>query len=106
QLAEQAEFFQVIYRLDDQARIRDLFASRASAPRLGDWSGNDLSGLAIWRQVSETGQPQWSDQYRSPVIDAPVVSFMTPVNDGYLLVELGVERLAQAVSQSSVLEGL
>jgi len=106
QLAEQADFFQVIYRLDDQARIRELFANRAIAPHLGEWLGNDLSGLAIWRQVSQTGRPQWSDQYRSPVLDAPVVSFMVPVNDGYLLMELGVEQLAQAVRQSSVLEGL
>lgn len=106
ELIEQADFFQGAYLLDKQGRIIELYVRKEDAPRAQEWQGNDLSGLAIWRAVNEQGRSLWSDQYRSPILDMPVVSFLTPIDAGFLLLELEVKRLAQAVRQSAVLEGL
>lgn len=106
QLTGQADFFQGVYLLDAQGRINELYARTQVSPRVSEWQGSDLSGLAVWRWAHQERRPVWSDQYRSPVLDKPVVSFIAPLSEGYLLLELGVERLAQAVRQSSVLEGL
>jgi PAS domain S-box-containing protein len=102
----QADWFQGIYLLDAQGRIDELYAGTQDLPQVRLWQGGDLSGLAIWRAVHRDRRPLWSDQYRSPVLDTPVISFMVPLSEGFLLFELGVDRLAQTVRQSSVLEGL
>lgn len=106
QLTEQADFFQGVYLLDSQGRVVELYARAQDMPRALEWQGSDLTGLAVWRSVNQQQRSLWSDQYRSPILDMPVVSFITPLKDGFLLLELGVDRLAQAVRQSAVLEGL
>jgi PAS domain S-box-containing protein len=106
QLTGQADFFQGVYLLDQQGRIAELYVKTPDMPRVREWLGSDLSGLSVWRGVQQQNRPLWSDQYRSPVLDKPVVSFIAPLSEGYLLLELGVDRLAQAVRQSAVLEGL
>lgn len=105
-LVRETGFFQAIYVLDDTHHIRDLVASDHMSERLLDWRGNDLSGLAVFKRVQATRQAAWSDHYQSPVLDTPVVSFVAPTATGYLMVELALQRLSDAVRQSSALDGL
>ncbi|TDQ40658.1 PAS domain S-box protein [Tepidicella xavieri] len=105
-LAGQTQFFQGIYLLDRDARVRDLFVAAGMTSRMGDWRGNDLSGLAGVREAARQERAVWSDQYRSPVLDLPVVAYNVPLDDGFLVIELGVHRLADTVRQSLALDGL
>jgi PAS domain S-box-containing protein len=105
-LARETGFFQAIYVLDEAHRIRDLVATNHMSERLIDWRGNDLSGLEVLQRVYATRTAAWSDHYQSPVLNTPVVSFVAPTATGYLMVELAVERLSEAVLRSSALDGL
>lgn len=106
QLGSRTDFFQGIYVLNKAMEIQDLVASSEMSSRVSDWRGSDLSGLPVVQRVSQSGTAQWSNQYRSPILDRPVVSFVVPIESGYLMTELSVDRLANAVRQSSALDGL
>lgn len=105
-LVAQTQFFQGIYLLDQEARVRELFVASGMTSRITNWRGNDLSGLGGIREAGRRGRALWSDQYRSPVLDLPVVAYNVPLNDGFLVIELGVHRLAETVRQSLALDGL
>lgn len=100
------EFFQGVYRLDPQFRLKDMVVRTTVGVMVEQWLGNDFSGLEVVRTVSATRQLAWSDRYTSPVLGIPVVSMAMPTTDGFLLVELSVEQMTQSVTDGVVLEGL
>lgn len=97
--------FQGVYLLDKRQRVINL-GGRLPAADWGHWLHNDLSGLEVVRRASDTARLTWSDRYNSPVLGVPVVAMALPLDEGLLVVELAVDRLARAATEAVSLDGV
>lgn len=100
------DFYEGLYLLDHQMRIRALGLTPQYGAVAQEWLGKTVSGWTLTERVRRDGQLLWSEQFVSPVQGRPVVGVLLPLASGALLAEVSVARLAHVVQSAGHLEGL
>lgn len=91
--------FEAIYLLDQDYRVTHLGLSKENNKPRVEYLGLDLSAYEVFSQQHDFNRPVWSDSYISPITAVPSLSLLIPLEQGFLLGTVGLQRVSDELAK-------